>query len=297
MNCLARTARSAASAFAFWMMCPAATMAQAPPPDLFNPQIEIEYVRPTNAEFEPIYERLKSRKVLETLRQFLAPLKLKDGKKLVVKFDQCAGASYARYTPLTAATICYEFVEQVERLAPTAPVHLIQTERRPPVKPDAALVGPVVQALIHEVAVAAFDILEIPVWGRQDDAADRVAALVLLQFSKFDLAWNTIVGTAWFLAGSALAPPDLSDVRGVMAQRYYTTLCLAYGGNRKMFAGFVAFERDNSPAAGDLPSPRARGCADEYNVLRHAFNRSIAPHIDQALLQRVQQVKWIDFND
>ncbi len=297
MECLARTTSSAASALALWMMCISPTVAQAPPPDLFNPQIEIEYVRPTNAEFEPIYERLKSRKVLETLRQFLAPLKLKDGKKLLVKFDQCGGASYARYKRSGPATICYEFVEQVERLAPTAPVHLIQTQGHPPVKPDAALVGPVVQALIHEVAVAAFDILEIPVWGRHDDAADRVAALVLLQFSKFDLAWNTVVGTAWFLAGSALAPPDMADVRGVTAQRYYTTLCLAYGGNRKMFAGFVAFERDNSPAAGDLPNIRARGCPEEYNVLRHAFTTSIAPHLDQDLLRRVQAVKWIEFND
>jgi hypothetical protein len=274
----------------------APSVAQVPPPDLFNPQIEIEYARPTSAEFEPIYERLKSRKVLETLRQFLAPLKLKD-KKLVVKFDQCGGASYARYKRSGPVVVCYEFIEQVEKFAPTAPVHLIQTQGRLPVKPDAAVVGPVVQALIHEVALAAFDLLDIPVWGRQDDAADRVAALVLLQFSKFDLAWNTIVGTAWFLASGALAPPDMSDVRGVTAQRYYTTLCLAYAGNRRMFAGFVAFERDNSPAAGDLPNLRARGCPDEYEVLRHAFNTSIGPHIDQELLKRVQAVKWIEFND
>jgi hypothetical protein len=86
-------------------------------------------------------------------------------------------------------------------------------------------------------------------------------------------------------------------VRGVTAQRYYTTLCLAYGGNRRMFAGFVAFERDNSPAAGDLPNVRARGCPDEYEVLRQAYNTSIGQHIDPELLKRVQAVKWIEFND
>jgi hypothetical protein len=255
-------------------------------------------VRPANADFMPIYERLKSRKVLETLRQFLAPLKLKDGQKLLVKFDQCGGASYARYTRQSpTATVCYEFIAQVERLAPAVPVQLIQTQGRPPVKPDAALVGPVVQALIHEVALAAFDLLEIPVWGRRDDAADRTAALVLLQFSKYQLAWNTIVGTAWFLAGSALAPPDMADVRGVTAQRYFTTLCIAYGGDRQMFGGFVAYERDNTPAAGDLPAARARGCAEEYNTLRSAFATSITPYLDPELLRRVQQVKWIEFND
>jgi hypothetical protein len=294
MKRLSQAASAAASALVLWIPFPA--VAQAPPADLFNPQIEIEYVRPAKAEFVPIYERLKNRKVLETLRQFLAPVKFKDGQKLLVKFDQC-GASYARYQRQGPAIVCYEFVDQVERLAPTAPVQLIQTQGRAPVKPDAALVGPVVQALIHEVAIAAFDLLDIPVWGRRDDAADRTAALVLLQFSKFDLAWNTIVGTAWFLAGSALAPPDLSDVRGVTAQRYYTTLCIAYGGDRRTFAGFVAYERDASPAAGDLPNVRARGCPEEYNTLREAVAATISPYLDQDLLRRVQLVKWIEFND
>src|SRR5215470_10643358 len=122
-------AASFASILLSWMS--SAAVAQAPPPDLFNPQIEIDYVRPANADFMPIYDRLKSRKVLETLRQFLAPLKLKEGQKLLVKFDQCGGASYARYTRQTpTATVCYEFIAQVERLAPAVPVQLIQTRGR-----------------------------------------------------------------------------------------------------------------------------------------------------------------------
>jgi hypothetical protein len=290
---------SASATVAAFMLCASQAQAQTPPPpDLVNPRVEIEYVKPKNADFELIYERLRARKVLETLRQFLAPLKFKEGQKLVVKFDEC-GTTYFRYQRRGVVAVCYEFVDQIERLAPTSQVRLIQTQGRPPVKPDAALVGPVVQALIHEVAIGVFDLFEIPVWGRQDDAADRVAALVLLQFSKYDLAWNTIVGTAWFLAGSALAPPDLSDVRGVTAQRYYTTLCIAYGGNRRIFGGFVAAERpsDPSPAAGDLPNVRARGCPEEYTTVRDAFGAAVAPHLDQDLLKQVQVVQWIQFND
>jgi Putative metallopeptidase len=290
----------AAVALALSMACAAPAIAQTPPPppDLFNPKVEFEYVRPRNADFAPLYERLKARKVLETLRQFLAPLKFKDGQKLTVKFDEC-GAPYQGYKRQGVVTACYEFVDQIDRLAPTAPVQLVQTAMRPPVKPDAARVGPVVQALIHEVAVATFDLLDIPVWGRRDDAADRVAALVMLRFSNYDLAWNTIVGTAWFLAGSALAPPDLADVRGATAQRYYTTLCIAYGGDRKTFGTFVAAERpyDPTPAAGDLPLVRARSCPEEFNTVRDGFNKAVGPHLDQALLRRVQEIRWIVFND
>jgi hypothetical protein len=293
---------SAALAFALSVAATAPAIAQevrvVPPPDLFNPKVEFEYVRPRNTDFMPIYERLKARKVLETLRQFLAPLKFKDGQTLIVKFDEC-GAPYRRHKGTGEATVCYEFVDQIDRLAPTAPIQLTQTLGRGPVRPDAARVGPVVQALIHEVAIATFGLLDIPVWGRQENAADRVAGFVMLRFSKYDLAWNTIVGTAWFLAGGALAPPDLSDVRGVTAQRYYTTLCIAYGGDRKTFRSFVAAERpwDQTPAAGDLPLVRARGCAEEFTTLRDGFNAAVMPHLDQALLKRVQDIRWIVFND
>lgn len=289
---------AAAIACALSVVATAPAIAQAPPADLFNPRVEIEYVRPRNADLMPAYERLKARNVLETLRQFLAPLKFKDGQKLAVKFDEC-GAPYLRQRAKGTVAVCYEFVEQIDRLAPTAPIQLTQTMGRSPIRPDAARVGPVVQALIHEVAVGTFGLLDIPVWGRQDDAADRVAALVMMRFSNYDLAWNTIVGTAWFLAGSALAPPDLADVRGVTAQRYYTTLCIAYGGDRKTFRSFVAAERpwDQTPAAGDLPLARARGCVEEFTTLRDGFNAAVGPHLDQALLKRVQDIKWIVFND
>jgi hypothetical protein len=256
-----------------------------------NPQIEITYVAPTNVKFGPIYERLKSRKVLETLQQFLAPLKF--DRKLTVKIDQC-GATSIRYKRQGPATICYEYIEQIEILAPKATVVLAQG----PVTTESAIVGPVVQAVLHEVAIAAFDIMDLPVWGRLDDAADRVAAFIMLQFGP-DVAWNAIVGTAWFLSGNATSAPDYADVRGVIAQRYYTTLCIAYGGERsgaykvdpqRAFSSFVA-----SSTAGSLPADRAKICAEEYDLVKQAFDDEITPHLDQALLKQVQAASWVSF--
>jgi hypothetical protein len=281
-------------------------LAQAPP-DLINSQIQIQYVPPPpdNADFTAIYNRLIKRKPLETLQQFLAPLKL--DQPLLVEVDQC-GAAYAPYTHGGPVKVCYEFVQQVESLAPTAPIALIQTEGHTPLKPDAAVVGPFVQELLHEVAVALFDLYGVPVWGRSDDAADRLTALILLNFPQNDMAWNTIVGTELFLSASALSPPDMSDARGVTAQRYYTALCLAYGGDKKTFGSFVLTDRraSGSPtgdpdygnaAAGDLPAERATVCPQEYADIKAAFDALIMPHVDPALMQKVQAVQWIDFND
>jgi hypothetical protein len=162
-----------------------ATAALAQTPSIApNPQIEIAYEPPANPAFVHIYQRLAARKVLETLAQFLAPLKL--DRKLTVKIDQC-GAKTRRYDRAQRlATLCYEYIDEVERLAPKSTVVLVQG----PVTTDSAIVGPVVQSLLHEVAMAAFDMLAVPVWGRLDDAADRVAAFVMVQFGA-NVAWNT----------------------------------------------------------------------------------------------------------
>jgi hypothetical protein len=275
--------------------CASTVTAQAPA-DLFNPQIEIEYATPTNADLLPVKERLEARKVLETFRQFMAPLKLP--QKLTIKFADCGGVMNVRSRAKATATICYDFVAEIRRLAPTGPVQLVQTSYTTArLGPESPIIGPVVQALLRETAIAALDMLEIPVWGRKEDAADRVAALIMLRFNEEHVAWNTIVGTAWFLAGSALAPMDLSDVRGTMAQRYYTTVCIAFGARPATFKTFVREYREyRDAAAGDLPLARALGCRDEYATLLNAFNGVIAPkHVDTALLRKVVATKWINF--
>src|SRR5262249_49332708 len=88
-------------------------------PELRNSQIETVYVEPKDTAFTPIYERLRKRRVLEQLELFLAPLRLP--RKVQVKIDQC-GAPFADYKPGGPVTICYEYIDQIEKLAPGGPV-------------------------------------------------------------------------------------------------------------------------------------------------------------------------------
>ena len=55
-----------------------------------NPNIDIAYVRPTDVRFDLIHDRMRQLEVLETLQEFLSPLKLPS--KIAVKMDQCGGA-------------------------------------------------------------------------------------------------------------------------------------------------------------------------------------------------------------
>jgi len=288
--------RVASCAVLAMLALPPIASAEAPA-DLFNPQIEINYVPPTNSAYTPIYERLKQRKVLETLRQFLAPIKYPQDAKLVVQFDQC-GSAGRRYKPGEPVVVCYEYVDQIERLVPRSAVDLTQGR----VTVESTKIGPVVQAALHEVAIASFHLLRIPVWGRLDDAADRVAAFIMLQFGP-EVAWNTVVGSAWFLSGLATNSPDYSDVRGVIAQRYYNTLCVAIGAEQRKLVAFDS-KRDarsflnfvGNEGAGNLPLERARECVAEFDMLKDGFVNVVMPYIDTKAMEQVQKVNWIEFD-
>lgn len=294
-------AAASAIAWSVTTVAPASAQTTAPAgaqtPLAPNPQIDIAnpgYVKPANPALTSIYQQMQSNKVLEALQLFLAPLKLPAGPKLVVKFDQCGGASSVPYKHGGPVTICYEYVQKIEQMAPQSTVALVQGS----VTSEAAIVGPVVQAALHEVAIAVFDVLDIPVWGRTDDAADRLSAFIMVQFGP-NVAWNTIVGTAWFLSGNAnVSAPDFSDIRGVVAQRYYTTLCIAYGAKvrgQNVSASGVDFskfiETPQNMAAGNLPASRAPSCPYEYDTIKQAFvSLFLQPKlVDQALADQVKK--------
>ena len=269
------------SAAAFVLMLspllPATPAAAQAPAALQNPQIEIVYGQPSNANYRPIYDRLKKLQVLEELKQFLVPLRLP--RKLTVQVDQC-GAATRPYKPGGPATICYELVEQIERVAAKTEENLRET----------VLVGTFVQAVFHEVALAVLDILQVPIWGRREDAADRLSSFIMLQFGE-DVARQTVIGTGVFFeaSGKTWTGSQFADVNSPEPQRYFNFLCMAYGGAPKVFEGLAKAEGDAKPI---LPEDRAGRCADEYAQVRKAFNLRIMPFVDPDLVVRVKASQW-----
>ena len=54
---------------------------------------------------------------------------------------------------------------------------------------------------LRAVTPAIFDILQVPVWGRRSDAADRLAAFMMLQFGE-EFALNALKGSMIYLSQS-----------------------------------------------------------------------------------------------
>ncbi|MEA2903714.1 MAG: hypothetical protein QOG83_262 [Alphaproteobacteria bacterium] len=268
-----------AVALSFAMVCPAllSTPASAQvPADLTNDQIKVEYVEPKNSAYRPIYDKLKRRQVLEQLRAFMAPLALT--RALTVKLDQC-GRSSSPYQPGGAVTLCYEYIAEIERLAPKD-----KTDRG--VTRENAVSGAFIQVMLHEMSHAVFDILSLPVWGREEDAADKLAGFIMLQFGK-DVAQVTLTGTAHFFEASdrTWTGSDFSDVRSTESQRFYNYLCIAYGGPHsdafKEFLNQIGF----------LKLERSKRCPAEYRDLKWAFDQTIMKHVDKDLMKKVQDMQ------
>jgi hypothetical protein len=215
---------------------------------------------------------MRERRILELAGGILNSFRLP--RELTIEARGCNGREGAWYDKDTA-NFCYEYVDLIRRHAPkvATPGGVSRAD---------SMVGPVLDTILHEAGHGMFDILEIPVMGREEDAADFFSVYLLLQFPPSD-ARRLVEGVA-FNVGSE-AREDLSernrtqvyaDSHGINAQRHYNVMCLAYAANPAMF--------DNVPPAG-LPEWRARNCGDEWAMLQRAFTKLILPHVDEARLR------------
>jgi hypothetical protein len=228
----------------------------------------VAYTEPQDPQFRPIRDRLMRRQVLEQLRLFLSPLRLP--RKLMVQLDQC-NAERRPYQAGGPVTICYEYIAKVDRVVPRDQAGGLQREQ--------TIVGAFIQEVLHEVAIATFEILEIPIWGRERDAADKLAGFIMVQFGK-EVTQKVLIGAARYFEVSDYASDESPE-----AQRFYNYLCIAFGADPASFKFLI----DQNL----LPVHRAQRCSREYYQLRLAFAKTILPHVDQPLLKRVQSEPWL----
>ncbi len=241
-------------------------------------RIDIRYEPPKSAEHQPVYQLLKDNRALEKLRELLSPIRLP--RRLLLKTEGCDGSSNAWYDG-TSVTVCYEYLDDVWKNVPDDHSH--------GVAPIDALIGPMLDVFLHEVGHAVFDILKIPLFGREEDAADQFSAFIMLKFEKSE-ARRLILGNAYQYKADlewptvSIAVQKFADEHGTAAQRFYNLLCLAYGADKELFGDFVS--------KGYLPKSRAEGCEDEYRQVAHAFNKLIQPWIHPGLAQKNHK-RWL----
>jgi hypothetical protein len=243
-------------------------------------QVNIRYVPPKNLAHQEIYTELKQRGALEKLQKLLSPVRLP--RKLRISLDECDGEADAFYEDYEI-TICYEYVAELVKNMP-------QEMTSSGIAPIDTIIGPMFEVSLHEFAHALFDMLELPVFGREEDAADQVAAYTLLQFGETE-ARRLIAGTAYayHMDETKIDPcrsmEDYASEHGTPAQRFFNVLCIAYGADTKLFGDIVS--------KGYLPKTRAEFCEEEYEQVQDAVDLLIIPHIDLDFADKIMGDPWL----
>ena len=117
--------------------------------------------------------------------------------------------------------------------------------------------------MFHEFGHRCSTYYNVPVFGREEDAADQISAFVMLQFGK-QIALTTIRGVGLHLPELQeflLTRTEFADEHGAPDQRFFNYLCLAYGGHPEAFKEDVEQWRPAEGSRRQVPLSIARSAA------------------------------------
>ncbi len=123
------------------------------------------------------------------------------------------------------------------------------------------VVGNMFFVFLHEMSHALVHEMELPVLGRDEDAADAFASLTMLKVGT-RLSHRVLVeaSKAWFLMNERDQrqgiQPTAYDAHGLDAQRAYQIVCLMVGSDKEQFKDLA----DET----HLPDDRQESCQDDY---------------------------------
>jgi hypothetical protein len=250
--------------------------------------IRITYEPPKNPDHQKLYETLMEHQVLEMMQHMLSPFRFP--VEVNIRTMGCDGLAdfwFSYDDSVPTVHMCYELLQQIMKSKPAEPTPVLK------IAPHDVVVGQFLFWSLHEMGHAVYHIFEVPLFGREEDAADEFAVYLMLHFGK-DQAHRWVEGGAYaqhqFLEGFKENPEVqkrleyFSGIHGTPEQRFYNELCLAYGADPVLFADVVG--------SGLLPKTRADHCAHEYETFDYAFKSMVRPHIDRQMAKAVMHEMW-----
>ena len=131
--------------------------------------------------------------------------------------------------------------------------------------------------LAHEFGHALIHNFELPVLGREEDAADGIATALLLLASEGSV-YAADAAEFWINFSGRQNPPQLAeyaDSHSFDRQRADNILCWIGGAEEELLVAFVENEV--------LPESRAVSCPGEWELLRRSVEQVLEPHLQHPL--------------
>lgn len=165
----------------------------------------------------------------------------------------------ASYNPtMRRVTLCYELFRSLAERFKTTPGQ------------EYVVPGTIMFALMHETGHALVDVLALPVTGREEDAVDQLATILLLEQGAIgdSLAFGA---AGWFTTSARRGRLDslaLADSHSLDQQRVFNLLCWIEGRAPGRYPEIAAM--------GWLPEHRRDKCSEEYARLSASWRRLLS---------------------
>lgn len=192
-------------------------------------------------------------------------------RDILVVFDAC-GESNAFYSADDLQIlICYELIAEARDLFLSDP----------DTKSEAGVYAmeSALFMFLHELGHALVDQLKIPITGKEEDAVDDLAAILMLEKPEGGEAVLSAMEHFWLEADEELASAmdelEFWDEHSLSIQRVYSMACLLYGSDPDGYEDLLVGDDDE----GLLPSERAELCPDEYALKKRSWSVLLKDHM------------------
>lgn len=117
----------------------------------------------------------------------------------------------------------------------------------------------------HELGHAVIDLMDVPIFGQEEDAADVMAVLLIDWLYDEDAAQSIAYDSAFGYISDPEGKDEVAywDLHGPDEQRYFNHICLFYGASPDARAE-LAEELG-------LPKERSKSCPDEYDQASYSW--------------------------
>ena len=182
-----------------------------------------------------------------------------------LNMDKC-GTPNAFYDPnVSEITFCYELLDQYEAE--------FKTIEKNQAKVDAMVEDTLIQTLFHELGHCLIDVWELPTTGREEDAVDQLATILMLDGSEEGQNSTINAALEFEIASRDQDKGDMLfwDEHSFSKTRFYDMICLVYGSNPAQNEGMIGPD--------GLPEQRAIRCEEEYKRAERSWLKLLAPYL------------------
>ena len=140
-----------------------------------------------------------------------------------------------------------------------------------------AVAGATLFTLLHELGHALIDLWDLPITGREEDAVDQLATIILLEGGE-DGQMAALSGADSFWGAeeegeSDEEDPTFWDEHSMGEQRWYNIVCWSYGSDPEGLSDLVGDDW--------LPEARASQCPDEFARMSKAWDSLLSPYVKE----------------